>query len=69
MYEPERRILLNLIERFIPNFNRLNKKQKLDIIIKGVDIENEDLLSTNITLTKAVQKFIISSKRFTMDMD
>ena len=64
LYSPERQILFNLIEHYIPNFPRLNKKQKLDIILRGVDIENPEILSTNITLTKAVQKFIISSKRF-----
>ena len=64
LYSPERRILFNLIEHFIPNFQRMNKKQKFDIILRGIDIENPEILSTNITLTKAVQNFIISSKRF-----
>ena len=38
--------------------------QKLDIIFRGVDIENEEILPTNIFITKAVQRFIISSKGF-----
>ena len=49
----------------MPNFIRLNKKQKLEVILRGVNIENEELLQTNITLTKAVQNFILSTKRFT----
>ena len=59
-------IVFDLIEHFIPNFPRLNRKQKLKIIIKVIDIDNEDLVSTNITITKAVQRFLISSKRFTL---
>ena len=64
LYSSERRILFNLIEHFIPNFKRMNRKQKFDIILRGFDIENPEILSTNITLTKAVQNFIITSKRF-----
>ena len=64
LYSLERRILFSLIEHYIPYFKGLNKKQKLDIILRGVDIDNEEILSTNITITKAVQRFIISSKRF-----
>ena len=40
LYSPERQILFNLIEHYIPYFPRLNKKQKLDIVLRGVDIEN-----------------------------
>ena len=65
LYSLERRILFNLIEHFIPNFHNLNRNKKLDIILKGIDIENQELISTNTTITIAVQKFIISSKRFT----
>ena len=65
LYSLERRILFDLIEHFIPNFTKLTKSKKLDIILQGVNIENQELISTNITITKAVQKFILSSKRFT----
>ena len=64
LYSLERQILFGLIEHYVPYFKTLNKKQKLDIILRGVDIENEEILPTNITITKAVQRFIISSKRF-----
>ena len=42
LYSPECQILFNLIEHFIPNFPRLNKKQKHDIILRGVDIEHPE---------------------------
>ena len=54
----------DLVEHYIPNFQRMNRNQKFDILLKGIDIENPEIISTNITLTKAVKKFLISSKRF-----
>ena len=65
LFSLERQNLFDLIEHYVPNFIRLNKKQKLEVILRGVNIENEELLQTNITLTKAVQNFILSTKRFT----
>ena len=64
LYSPERRILLDLIEHNIPKFTNLNKKQKLDIILRGLDIDNPDFTQLNKTLTKYVQNFILSTKRF-----
>ena len=61
--------MFGLIEHFVPNYNRLNKKQKLDLILNGVNIDNEEFLSTNTTLTKAVQNIILSTKRFTVIED
>ena len=64
LYLPERQILFDLVEHYIPNFQRMNRNQKFDILLKGIDIENPEIISTNITLTKAVKKFLISYKRF-----
>ena len=47
------------------HFKRLNKKQKLDVIHRGVNPENDELMSTIKNLTKEVQNFILSTKRFT----
>ena len=60
----ERQNLFNLIEHFIPNFPKLNKKQKLDIILNGLERDNEDFIHLNTILTKAVQSFILKTKRF-----
>ena len=65
LYLPERQNLFDLIEHYVPKFQRLNKKQKLEIILRGVTIEHDDFLSTNIILTKAVQNYILLTKRFT----
>jgi hypothetical protein len=67
LYSLERQLLFDLIEHYVPNFKRFNKKKKLELILKGVNIDNEEFISTNTTLTKAVQNFILSTKRFHED--
>ena len=67
LYLPERQILLTLIEHYIPKFSTLTKKKKMDIILLGMNNENPDFLSLNTTLTKAVQTFILNTKRFTLN--
>ena len=42
----------------------MSKKNKLEIIFHGIDNQNPDILSTNITITLAVQNFILQTKRF-----
>ena len=64
LYSPERQIMLNLIEHHIPKFTRLNKKQKLEIILRGINIDDDEYISLNTSLIKAVQNFILSTKRF-----
>ena len=65
LYSPERQILFNLIEHNIPNFKNLNKKRKIDIILRGINLDNPDYLQLNTKITKAVQNFILNTKRFT----
>ena len=67
LYLPEHQILLTLIEHYIPKFSTLTKKKKMDIILLGMNNENPDFLSLNTTLTKAVQTFILNTKRFTLN--
>ena len=64
LYSQERQTLFSLIEHHIPNFNRLTKKRKLDLILQGLDKDNPDFLPLNTTLTKAVQNFVLTTKRF-----
>ena len=65
LYSLERQKLFSLIEHHVPNFKQLNKKQKLDLILQGVNINDDEFLSVNTTITKAVQIFILTTKRFT----
>ena len=55
LYLPERQILFDLFEHFIPNFKTFTKKKKLNIILRGINTENEEFISTNTTLKIAVQ--------------
>ena len=64
LYSPERQTLFELIEHYIPKFNRFTKKQKLDLILRGINIDYEEYLHVNTILTKAVQNYIISTNRF-----
>ena len=64
LYSLERQKLFSLIEHYVPNFPRLNQKLKLDVLLRGVEPDNEEFTNLNTTLTKAVQNFIMSTKRF-----
>ena len=64
LYLQERQTLFQLFEHYIPNFSNFTKKKKLDIILNGININQDEFISTNITLTFAVQKFIMQTKRF-----
>ena len=65
-YSPERHILFNLFEHYIPTFKNLNKNRKLDILLAGIKTNDPEFFSLNKTLTIAVQNFIIETKRFTV---
>ena len=64
LYSPERRILFGLIEHYVPFFPNLTKRRKLELILNGVYIDNDEFLSTNTIIMKATQAFILSTKRF-----
>ena len=64
LYSPERQALFGLIEHYIPNFSNLTKQKKLEIVLKCVNIDDDDFLSTNISITIAVQNFILLTTRF-----
>ena len=61
---PERQTLFDLIEHYIPKFKRLTKQKKLDIILRGIDIDNNDFIQLNTKLTIAVQNFVLHTHRF-----
>ena len=64
LYSLERQYLFDLIEHYIPNFKKLNKKCKLDIIMNGLERDNTEYFHLNTTLTLAVQLYILKTKRF-----
>ena len=64
LYSQERQTLFDLIGHYIPKFDKKNKTEKLNIILVGFNIENDDYIHTNTILTKAVQNYILKTKRF-----
>ena len=42
--------MLSLIEHYVPNFNRLNKKKKIEIILRGVNIDDDDSIDEYINI-------------------
>ena len=64
LYATERQNLFDVFEHYITNFNTLTRKKKLDILLYGFNIDNNDFLYTNYKLSLAFQKFLLNSKRF-----
>ena len=46
------------------SYLRLKKLEKLEMILKGVYINDDTYLTTNTTIMKATQNFILATKRF-----
>ena len=64
LFSQERRTLFDLFEHYIPNFRRFPNKKKLETILFGINLQQEEFYSTNIKLTIGVQNFILQTKRF-----
>ena len=64
LYNEERHTMLNTFEQFIRNFSNFSKAKKLDTILFGIDRDNPEIFSTNVSLQFAAQKFILQTKRF-----
>ena len=48
----------------MPKFPNLNNKQKIELILNGINNDDPIFNYLNRTLTKAVQNFILATKRF-----
>ena len=64
LYLLERQTLFTLIEHYVPRFSNWTKKKKRDLILRGIHLDDPEFYSLNVTLTKAVQNFILSTNRF-----
>ena len=64
LYTAERQTLYSLVEHFIPRFKNLNKKEKFQILTRGINLEDPDYYYTNTKISLAVQTFILKTKRF-----
>ena len=64
LYSGERQTLYNLVEHYIPNFSNKSKKKQYEILVMGINTDQSEFNSTNTTISIAVQKFILTTKRF-----
>ena len=64
LYSAERQTLFNLAETIIPNFKRISKKGKFNILTRGLNSDNPEYYHTNRKISLAVQNFILKTKRF-----
>ena len=64
LYAGERQTLYNLVEHYIPKFLNKTKQKQYEILALGIYTDQPEFNSTNTTITIAVQKFILSTKRF-----
>ena len=64
LYVEERRTMFTTFEHFIRRFSHFSKSKKLEIILFGIDQDNPEIFSTNVSLQFASQKFVLQTKRF-----
>ena len=64
LHADEQQTLFNTFEQYIPKFNSFSKKTKLETILCGYDIGNNDIFTTNVSLQLTTQKYILQTKRF-----
>ena len=64
LYNEERRTLFSTFEQYLPKFIGFSKVKKLETILYGIDVDNSEMFSTNVSLQLATQKFILQTKRF-----
>ena len=64
LYTEERRELFVTLEQLIPKFKNLNLKEKLDLLLNGININSDEIDCRNSKIIFAVQKYILKTKRF-----
>ena len=64
LYSGERQTLYNLVEHYIPHFSKKSKIKQYEILVMGINTDQPEFDSTNTTISIAVQKFILTTKRF-----
>ncbi len=64
LYNTERMVLFAKISIYVQNFVKLPDYKKLNIILYGIYLDNDDPDCRNIPITMAVQEYILKTKRF-----
>ena len=56
--------LFSKITGYVPNFQKLSQKRQSEILLSGINLENEEPDPRNLGIALAVQKYIIQPERF-----
>ena len=56
--------LFSKITGYVPNFQKLTQKRQSEILLSGINLENEEPDPRNLGIALAVQKYIIQTERF-----
>ena len=64
LYTVERQNLFDLVEHFIPQFPNKNKREKFQLLTRGINVHDPEYYQTNVKISLAVQSFILQTKRF-----
>ena len=67
LYSGERQILFDLVEHYIPNFKNKSRVKQNEILLMGINKDQPEFNSTNTTIAIAVQRFILTTKRFSVN--
>ena len=54
--------LFNKFEQYIPDFKNMSRKNKMELLLNGKNINNSEYSFTNRILTLAMQKFLLDSR-------
>ena len=63
-YRPQQNTLFNKISEIIPKFSKYSHRDKVSVLLYGYNLSAEEFDCRNITITYAVQTYIIPTKRF-----
>ena len=64
LFEQERRTMFESVRNLVPKFDKITKKKQLEILLNGLDIDNNEMNHLNTKLQIIVQKFILQTGRF-----
>ena len=63
-FDEKRNLLFSKIKQYVPNFQILSQKRKIEILLFGINLENEEPDPRNLGIALAVQRYIIQTERF-----
>ena len=63
-FDDKRIALFSKITQYVPNFQRLSQKRQIEILLSGINLENEEPDPRNLGIVFAVQKYILQTERF-----